>query len=116
LINISESSDSGLVGLEFQSYYMQNQKVDFIQEWCMLVTRDCWEEAGPFDERLPIVGSSFVFTLSAQSKGYKPQVMKNIIAHHYKIFSFDINDYERIVERAMVTIPQIIRENQGYKL
>jgi GT2 family glycosyltransferase len=116
LINVSESSDSGLVGLEFQSYYMQNQKIDFIQEWCMLVTRECWDQAGPFDERLPVIGSAFIFTLSAQSKGFRPQVMKNIIAHHYKVFSFELNDYERIVEKAMVTIPQIIRENQGYKI
>lgn len=113
LINVSESSNSGLVGLELQSYYMQNQKVDFIQEWCILVTRECWEKVGPFDERLPQVGAPFIFTVDAQSKGFKPQVMKNIIAHHYRIFSLDINEYERIIERAMVTIPQVVREKQG---
>lgn len=113
LINVSESSNSGLVGLELQSYYMQNQKVNFIQEWCMLVTRDCWEKCGPFEEKLPLVGSPFIFTIKAQNKGFKPQVMKNPIAHHYKIFSLDINEYERIIEKAMVTIPQIMRESQS---
>lgn len=113
LINVSESSDSGLVGLELQSYYMQSQKVDFIQEWCMLVSRDCWEKVGPFDERLPQIGSPFIFTVDAQNKGFKPQVMKNVIAHHYKIFSLDLNEYERLIEKAMVMIPQIVREKQG---
>jgi glycosyltransferase involved in cell wall biosynthesis len=113
LINVSESSNSGLVGLELQSYYMQNQKINFIQEWCVLVTRDCWEKCGPFDERLPFVGSPFILTINAQNKGFKPQVMKNPIAHHYKIFSLDINEYERIIEKAMVTIPQIMREAQS---
>lgn len=116
LINVSESSNSGLVGLELQSYYLQNQKVDFIQEWCMLVTRECWDKVGPFEERLPQVGAPFIFTVEAQSKGFKPQIMKNIIAHHYRIFSLDINDYERIIEKAMVTIPQIVREKQGQSL
>lgn len=116
LINVAESSDSGFVGLELQSYYIQGQKVDFVQEWCCLVTRECWEKIGPFDERLPLVGSSFIFTLEAQSKGYKPQVMRNTIAHHYKSFSLDINEYERIIEKSMVTIPQIMREKQGRPL
>ena len=47
-INVSEAHNSGVVGIEMQSYFLQQQKVDFIQEWCMLVTRECWEDAGPF--------------------------------------------------------------------
>lgn len=116
LINVSESSNSGLVGLELQSYYLQNQKVDFIQEWCYLVTRECWDQVGPFEERLPQVGAPFIFTVEAQTKGFKPQVMKNIIAHHYRIFSLDINEYEKIIEKAMVSLPQIMREKQGRPL
>lgn len=116
LINVSESSNSGLVGLELQSYYMQSQKVDFIQEWCMLVTRECWEKVGPFEERLPQIGSPFVFTVEAQNRGFKPQVMKNIIAHHYRVFALDINEYERLIEQAMVMIPQVVREKQGMPL
>lgn len=113
MINVSESSGSGLVGLELQSYYMQSQKVDFIQEWCILVAKECWERVGPFEERLPQIGAPFIFTVEAQNKGFKPQVMKNIVAHHYKIFSLDINEYERMIEKAMVTIPQVVREKQG---
>ena len=113
MINVSESSSSGLVGLELQAYFMQSQKVDFIQEWCMMVTRECWERVGPFEERLPQIGSPFVFTVEAQNKGFKPQVMKNIIAHHYRIFALDINEYERLIEQAMVMIPQVVREKQG---
>lgn len=113
LVNVSESSDSGLVGLELQSYYLQSQKVDFIQEWCMLVTRECWDKCGPFEEKLPQIGAPFVFTMDAQTKGFKPQVMKNIIAHHYRIFSLDINEYERLIEKAMVAIPEVMRKRQS---
>lgn len=113
LINVSESSDAGLVGLELQSYFMQNQKIDFVQEWCMLLTKKCWEDIGPWDERLPQVGAPFILTVKAQNKNYKPQIMRNSIAHHYKIFALDINEYERIVEQAMVMIPQSLREAQG---
>lgn len=116
LINVSESSEAGVVGLEIQSYFMQNQKIDFIQEWCVLVSRKCWEEIGPWDKRLPQVGSPFVFTIKAQSRGYKPQIMRNSIAHHYKIFALDINEYERIVEQAMVVLPQAMREAQGQSI
>ena len=113
LVNVSESSDSGLVGLELQSYFLQSQKVDFVQEWLMLTTRDCWEKVGPFNKKLPQIGAPFVFTLDAQSQGFKPQVMKNIIAHHYRIFALDINEYERLIEKAMATIPEVMRERQS---
>ena len=42
--------------------------------------------------------------------------MKNIVAHHYRVFSLDINEYERIIEKAMVMIPQVVREKQGNSL
>lgn len=113
LINVSESQDSGMVGVELHSYYMQKQKVDFVQEWLLLMTRECWEEAGPWPERLPQIGPSFILTMAAQNKGYKPQVMRNPIAHHYRIFSLDINEYERLTEQAMVVIPQLMREKMS---
>lgn len=112
LINVSESQGAGMVGVELQSYYMQNQKVDFIQEWCLLMTRDCWKDIGPFPESLPQVGTSFIMTMRAQQKGYKPQVMRNPICHHYRIFSLDINQYELLTEKAMVEIPRLMRELQ----
>lgn len=113
LINVSESQDSGLVGVEMGSYYMQNQKVDFIQDWCWLVTRDCYKEAGPFHEDLPMVGGAFIFTMAAQQKGFRPQIIKNPIVHHYRIFSLDFNQWEKFTEGAMSTIPRIMRDLQA---
>lgn len=113
LINVCESHKAGLVGVEMQSYFMQQKKVDFVREWLLLVTRECWEECGPWNEKLPLIGPSFILTLKAQNSGYKPQVMKNQIAHHYKIFSIDINEFEKLTEQAMVTIPQILKEVQS---
>lgn len=112
LVNISEAQSSGLVGVELQSYYMQNLKVDFIQEYCMLMTKDCWKDVGPFPKELPQIGGPFIMTLRAQHRGWKPQIMKNPIVHHYKIFSLDINCYERFQESATIIIPKLIRESQ----
>ena len=112
-INVSEAHDSGLIGIEMQSYYLQQQKVDFIQEWCMMVTRECWNDCGPFNNDLPQIGSSFLFTLKAQQNSFRPQVMRNPVCHHYRIFSLDINEYERLTEQAMITIPRLLREMQG---
>lgn len=113
LINVSESQGAGLVGVELQSYYMESQKVDFIQEWMMLTTRECWKDVGGFHDKLPQIGPAFIYTIAAQNAGHKPQMMRNPIAHHYRIFSLDINEYERLTEQAMVTIPQVLRETQG---
>jgi GT2 family glycosyltransferase len=113
LMNVSESQNSGMVGVELQSYYMQQQKVDFIQEWCLLVTRECWNACGPFPESLPQIGPSFVFTVKAQQAGMNPQVMRNPIVHHYRIFSLDINEYEKLTEKAMIGIPQALRDIQS---
>ncbi len=113
LINVAESQNSGLVGIEMQSYYMQQQKVEFIQEWCMLTSRECWKQCGPFPEELPQIGHSFIYTHKAQTKGFSPQVMRNPIVHHYRIFSLDINEYEKLVEKAMITIPQVLRDLQA---
>jgi len=112
LINVSEAQDSGMVGVELQSYYMQNQKVDFIQEYCLLVTRKTWEDIGPYPKELPQIGGNFIMTVRAQNRGWKPQIMRNPVCHHYKIFSLDINEYERLSEQAMVTIPGLLRDAQ----
>lgn len=112
MIGVSVSQKSGLVGVELNHYILQGQKVDFIQEWCMLVTRECWKEAGPFPESLPQVGPSFILTMKAQKAGYAPQAIKNPVCHHYRIFGININEYERITEQAQIEIPKIIRELQ----
>jgi GT2 family glycosyltransferase len=112
LINISQAQNSGMVGIELQSYFMQNQKVDFIQEYCLLMTRDCWNDIGPFPPEVPQIGPSFIMTVRAQAKGWRPQIMRNPICHHYKVFSLDISEYERLTEQAMVTIPPLLRDAQ----
>lgn len=112
LINVSEAQNAGLVGVELQSYYMQSEKVDFIQEYCLLMTRECFEDIGPFPEKLPQIGHAFVMTVRAQNRGWSPQIMRNPVCHHYKNFALDINEFERLTEQAMVTIPSLLREAQ----
>ena len=116
LIQVSQSQNAGMVGTEIHSYTLQNQKVDFIQEWCCLVTRDTFNDVGGWPEKLPQVGAAFIFTAKCQIRGHKPQIMRNTIAHHYKIFALDINDYERFTDQAMITLPQLLRESQGQPL
>jgi GT2 family glycosyltransferase len=112
MINVSESQQAGMVGLELGQYFMQNQKVDFVQEWCILFSKKAWAEIGPFPETLPQIGHSFIMTMKAQIKGHKPQVMRNPVCHHYHTFSLDINEFERFTERAMQEIPRLMRELQ----
>lgn len=110
LINVSEAKNSGFVGIDTQSYMMGSQKVEFIQEHMLLMTRECWNDIGPWPEQLPLVGNSFIMTLRAQNKGHSPQIMKNPICHHYRIFGIDINEYERITEQAMTTMPKLLSD------
>ena len=87
---------------------MGGQKIDFIQEYCLLMTRDCFSGINGFMEELPQIGNAFIMTLKAQTLGYKPQVMKNNILHHYRIFSLDVNEFERMTEKAMNSLPKIV--------
>lgn len=110
LINVAEAQKSGFVGIETQSYMMGNQKVDFLQDHITLMTREAWNDIGPWPEQLPQIGPSFILTIRAQQKGHKPQIMKNPIVHHYKIFSMDISEYERMTEQAMTTLPKLMTD------
>jgi glycosyltransferase involved in cell wall biosynthesis len=113
LVNVSEAQQSGFVGIDTQSYMMGNQKVDFLQEYVLLMTRDCWNDIGPWPEQLPQVGPCFIMTMKAQQQNHKPQIMKNQIVHHYRIFSMDISEYERMTEQAMVTLPKLLTDIQA---
>lgn len=113
LINVSEAQQSGFVGVETQTYMMGTQKVDFLQEYLVLMTKACWDDIGPWPEQLPQIGMSFVLTMKAQNKQHRPQIMKNQIVHHYKIFSLDISEFERLTEQAMATLPKILSEVQS---
>ena len=116
LVNVSEAQQSGFVGVDTQSYMMGNQKVDFLQEYVLLFTRETWNDIGPWPEELPQVGPSFIMTMRAQNGGHKPQVMKNQIVHHYRIFSLDISEYERMTEQAMTTMPKLLTDVQSKSL
>lgn len=114
LINVSEANEAGLVGTQMQSYLIQKRKSDFIQEWCLLMTRECWEDCGPWPKELPIIGNAFIMTLRAQVKGYKPQAMTNPIVHHYKAFSFDSPEvYNSASEKSMAIIPKLMQQTQN---
>ena len=83
LVNVAEAQQSGFVGIDTQSYMMGNQKVEFLQEYILLMTRETWDDIGPWPEELPQVGNAFIMTMRAQNKGHKPQIMKNqILVHH----------------------------------
>ena len=116
LVNVSEAQQSGFVGIDTQSYMMGNQKVEFMQEYVLLVTREAWNDIGPWPEQLPQVGHTFIMTMRAQNRGHKPQIMKNQIVHHYRIFSLDISDYERMTEQAMTTLPKLMTDVQSRPL
>jgi len=112
LVNIAEQG-CGLVGTQIQQYLIQKQKVDFVQEWCMLVSRRCWNDIGPWPEELPLVGMAFILTLRAQYRGYKPQTTGNAIVHHYRQFCMDPSTYEKMAEEAMGIVARLMQKAQA---
>lgn len=113
LINVCEANNAGMVGIETSNCLINNQKIDFVQEWCCLFSRECLERIGPWPEELPMIGHSFIMTLKSQIKNFKPQVMKNNIAHHYKVFGVDINDWEKMQEESSVMLPKVYQNAQS---
>ena len=109
LVGISSSKDAGIVGTSLGEYYIDKQRIQYIHEWCMLVSRRCWQDCGPWEEELPLVGMSFILTLKAQMKGYKPQSTGNSIVHHYKVFSLDPSEYEKMNEKSKGMLSKLIQ-------
>lgn len=116
LLNVSESTHSGFVGLDTQTYTMGNQDVTFLQDHLIMMTREAWNDVGPWPEELPQIGASFVLTMKAQTRGHKPQIMKTPILHHYKIFSLSIPEYERLQEEALGVLPKLVSQVQSRAL
>lgn len=110
LINVSEAQQSGLVGIDTKTYMMGNQRIDFLQEYVLLMTREAWDDIGPWPEQLPQIGPSFVLTMKAQTRGHKPQIMKNQIVHHYQVFSLNISEWERLTEDARAILPKLMTD------
>ena len=98
-----------MVGTELKHYYINKQQIDFIQEYCILISKDCWEDCGPWPEELPLIGMSFIMTIRAQVKGYKPQATGNKIVHHYQSFSMDPSEFERMGEQAMGVVGKLMQ-------
>jgi hypothetical protein len=111
-VNVAETQDSGMVGLGTNSYKIDNQRIDFIDDWCLLITKDCFENCGPFEESLKVTGSSFLFTLSCQYGGYKPQLLNNNVVHHYQKSSFSSNDFEKYASEAQANLPKLLKNIQ----
>lgn len=68
LVNMSEGNGSGIVGVQMQKYWLNKQEIDFVQEYCMLITRKCFEDCGPWPEELPFVAMSFIMTLRCRQR------------------------------------------------
>jgi GT2 family glycosyltransferase len=107
LMNICETNNAGMVGVESGMVNILNQNVNFIQEWCVLFSKLALEKIGDWPEELPLIGNAFIMTLKAQLKGYKPQVIQNNVVHHYRVFGVDVSEYERIESESKRMIPQV---------
>lgn len=113
LVSISEAQGSGMVSLEQGHFGYDRQKIPYLKEWCLMVSRECWRDCGPFAEELKQVGSSFVMTIAAQKMGYKPTVVGKLsLVHHYLAFSMDNSEFEKMSEQSAALIPKLIREAQ----
>lgn len=103
-INVSESEDSGLIGTSMSSYVLENKKQLFIEETCMLVSRECYQDCGPFSEELPMIGAPFLFTMACAHAEYKPMTLSTPVIHHYGIFGVDANEFAKLSEKARTAI------------
>jgi hypothetical protein len=55
---------------------------------------------------------AFIMTYRAQHKGHNPQAIGNNIVHHYKAFSMDPSEYERMCEQAMGNVGKLMAQAQ----
>lgn len=119
MITTANGNDSGLVGLQIAQYEIDTQKVDFLQEWCLLVSKKCWELAGPWEEQLELIGHSFLFTLKAQKQSMNPQWMRQPIVHHYGVTAtgngLDVSIAEQQKEIAMERLPKLLQKIPGLR-
>lgn len=110
LVNAANGRNSGLVGIEMGEYFLSinNQRIMYPKEWCLLITRDCWNDAGPWNENLPLVGAAFILSIIAQKKGYNPIAIANSLIHHYKAPVISPNLYSSMAQDAMGVIGKLI--------
>lgn len=109
MISIGEAQGSGFIGLEEGHFTYDRNKIQYIKEWCLMVSRDCWRDCGPFAEELRQIGSSFVMTIAAQRAGYKPTIVGKLpLVHHYGAFSMDNSEFEKMGEQSAALIPKLV--------
>lgn len=113
MAGVCESKGCGLLGLELHNYLMMGKKMDFIQEWLMMVSKECWDKIGPWPSQLPQLGNAFIMTSRAANYGFSPQQMRTPLAHHYGIFNLDISDYERFIDQTQIEVPKLLRDLQA---
>ncbi len=113
MVSISEAQGSGMISLEQGVFKYDRQPIPYLKEWCLMVSRECWRDCGPFAEELKQVGSSFVMTVAAQRFGHKPTIVGKLsLVHHYNAFSMDASEFEKMGEQSAAMIPKLIREIQ----
>jgi GT2 family glycosyltransferase len=110
MINIAEARNAGLVGVKLGEIVIAKQECKFVQGWCMMFSRDCWNDCGPWPEELPLMAGDFIMTLRAQIRGYNPTASQNALIHHYRIMSTDPNEYERFLNLSYSEIPRLMEK------
>jgi GT2 family glycosyltransferase len=109
MIGFTESKGLGIVGHQMSHTQIGNQNLSFIPEWCVMLTRDCWNDCGPWPEELPLIGNAFIMSVRAQMRGYKPSALNpGQLVHHYKAMSFNMNEFERMNEKSKTIIPRLM--------
>lgn len=117
MCSASYNQNSGFVGMGSQTYELGDKSIEFVSEHCLLMTRECWNDIGPWPEKLPIIGHAFIMNMRARDKGYKPQYMRQTnLVHHYKNFSFGYDVYLKAIDEAQVEIPKMLTDMQTKKI
>lgn len=109
------NNSSGLIGMGSQKYEWGDKKeLEFVAEYCMMLTRECWDSIGPWPEKLPFIGHAFVLNQKARIKGYKPQYIREgyRIIHHYANASIGYDEYLKFASEAQLEISKILTDVQ----
>lgn len=110
LVNTAVGQESGMIGAEMAEYFFpsSNQKIKYPKEWCLLITRDCWNDIGPWEEELPLIGASFIFSLKCTAHGYKPRAITHRIVHHYHKPTINPNLFNKMAVEAMGKVTKMM--------
>jgi hypothetical protein len=106
---------SGMVSPEMLKMKIGNYPMEVLHEWCLMFSRECWKECGPFSDELPQLGVTFPVTMRASKKGFRPMSPPEKMVHHYKIFSLDFNEYEVMTDSVAPAIQKFWSEYQSQK-